>query len=65
MMSLTIKTSSMPVSPFSLPIDYEFTFVGEGAANVVFEVLANSDDESSSSTFDGEIRSIPQYQADN
>jgi inositol-pentakisphosphate 2-kinase len=63
-MSSTNPSSSIPVSQFQFPPgnDYEFKFVAEGAANLVFEVVVPPKDDNGSSIFDGENPiPIPQY----
>jgi hypothetical protein len=49
----TANTSCMPVLSFLAAGHYGFNFVGEGAANVVFQVVAQPGDEHSS-IFQGE-----------
>ncbi|KAH6849782.1 inositol pentakisphosphate 2-kinase-like protein [Chaetomium sp. MPI-CAGE-AT-0009] len=52
------NTSCIPVLSFLATGNYEFKFVGEGAANVVFEVIAPPGDEHSS-IFQGYLLRVP------
>lgn len=52
-MSPADPVSGVPELPFSTVEDYEFRFVGEGAANVVFEVQVRPSDGSSANIFQG------------
>ena len=54
-----MSPSSIPVLPLSDTDSYTFKFVGEGAANVVFEVLAPSGDDTSGTIFQGEYYTLP------
>ncbi len=58
-MTLSTPPSSIPVLPLSETDSYTFKFVGEGAANIVFEVLAPSGDDTSGIIFQGEYYLFP------
>ena len=52
-------SSSIPVLPLSEVDGYTFKFIGEGAANVVFEVLGQPGDDTSGTILQGEYYSTP------
>ena len=52
-------SSSIPVLPLSDADSYTFKFIGEGAANVVFEVLGQPGHDTSGTIFQGEYYSSP------
>jgi inositol-pentakisphosphate 2-kinase len=57
-MSPAIPLSSTPVLPRSAADTYEFKLVGEGASNVVFEVVVHDSNESSADIFQGAVFSL-------
>ncbi|KAL2133396.1 hypothetical protein VTI74DRAFT_2439 [Chaetomium olivicolor] len=59
-MSPSIPLSGIPILPLSAPEEYEFKFVGEGASNVVFEVLVRPGCGSSTNgIFRGNLLRVP------
>ncbi|KAK4123467.1 inositol pentakisphosphate 2-kinase-like protein [Parathielavia appendiculata] len=58
-MSPSVPLSGIPALPCSAADHYEFKLVGEGASNVVFEVVVQPNDESSSSIFQGNLLRVP------
>jgi inositol-pentakisphosphate 2-kinase len=57
-MSPAIPLPSTPVLPRSAAGTYEFKLVGEGASNVVFEVVVQPDNESNANVFQGAVSLI-------
>lgn len=53
-MSLQNPDTSIPTLPLNSANNYKFKFVGEGAANIVFEVVTEPQDENRS-IFQGEV----------
>jgi hypothetical protein len=52
-MTFSTQSSSVPELPFSVGDNCKFTFIGEGAANFVFEVLVPPSDEPRKNPCDG------------
>ncbi|KAK4137837.1 hypothetical protein BT67DRAFT_123270 [Trichocladium antarcticum] len=58
-MSASSPLPIIPELPPSAADDYEFKFVGEGASNVVFEVIVQPHDESSRNLFQWNLLRVP------
>jgi hypothetical protein len=55
-MSSAIPLAGIPVFPSSAADNYEFKFVGEGNANVIFEIIEKSDGAYVNGIFRGKSR---------